>query len=573
MNLNYEFSLINVSEKLNVVAQDARERLFTVSAVTEKNVLILHVKFPPNYPNQKAPIFSFLQGTTVDNTTRNHILGRLRKIANSQITKNRRCLEPCLRQFESCLDQLTQTEEDQMKLNNPGQLFANKDELENREDEKIPYPRSSGARFCGDGQLVCFGRSRSYSVSMTGASDQKRISVVTPRALSAMSTPGVSLITSGATSPKYSVVGLSLCATSPSQDSGYLTYQTRVPRVRFSASKSRFSVTSVPLEDISNVERKISSKLSSSSRPVIGTVTVYSCQGLLPYTKDLAPLYKLPRQHHPPAEVLEEICLNNAKMAQQVERSDLVQIWNLLAMTASGYGLSAGPFEGPWSMNPFGSHMLEDIIRHYVRIRDVQTAATICAVFGNRYRPDTARHARKKNSKSESLKDTLSKESLNSLKKFSRTQSEHVEDTNLSWGISTEESVHPKSSVQLNMLSPNNNTLYDSYILAYADLLYRWKMYKARTELVKCLSSNSQSLMFAAKLTTTCDTCNQPVSGARCVYCHKVSIRCSICRLPCPGTAVTCPKCSHGGHPRHIQSWFSDHDQCATGCGCLCLKE
>ena len=55
MNLNYEFSLINVSEKLNVVAQDARERLFTVSAVTEKNVLILHVKFPPNYPNQKAP--------------------------------------------------------------------------------------------------------------------------------------------------------------------------------------------------------------------------------------------------------------------------------------------------------------------------------------------------------------------------------------------------------------------------------------------------------------------------------------------------------------------------------------
>ena len=141
--------MINVSHNLTVIAQDPQERYFTVSAETDKNVLILHVKFPPNYPNQKAPVFSFLQGTTVDHSTRNNILAKLRTVAKQQISKNRRCLESCLRQFESCLSGLSDAEEEQLKLNNPGQVFSKTEiTLENREDEKIPYPRSSGARFC-----------------------------------------------------------------------------------------------------------------------------------------------------------------------------------------------------------------------------------------------------------------------------------------------------------------------------------------------------------------------------------------------------------------------------------------
>jgi len=74
MNLNYEFSLLNYSERLRVEAQDPAERIFTVSATTSKNQLVLNVKFPVNYPNQTAPIFSFLEGTTIDNVSRNNIL-------------------------------------------------------------------------------------------------------------------------------------------------------------------------------------------------------------------------------------------------------------------------------------------------------------------------------------------------------------------------------------------------------------------------------------------------------------------------------------------------------------------
>merc|ERR1719244_1707168 len=221
------------------------------------------------------------------------------------------------------------------------------------------------------------------SSAFTAVNEQTPISVITPRALSAMNSGGVSLaLSNGVASPNYSVVGL--CSTSPTQDSNYLTYQTRVPRVRFSGGKSRFSVTSVPVDDYSHSERKLSSKQS-----VIGTVTVYSCLGLLPYSKDLAPLYKLPTHYN--LSLLEDICNYNARVAHQVDRQDLSHIWSLLALSASGCSMSSG------AMSPLGGRMLEDMIRHFVQIRDVQTAAVICAVFSNRCVIETGlgKHARK----------------------------------------------------------------------------------------------------------------------------------------------------------------------------------
>ena len=577
MNLNYEFSLINVSENLDVIAQDAQERYFTVSAETDKNVLILHVKFPHNYPNQKAPIFSFLQGTTLDNTTRNNILVKLRNVAKQQISKNRRCLESCLRQFESCLDQLSLTEEEQIKINNPGQMFVNSEELEHRVDEKIPYPRSSGARFCGDGNLVCFGSSRSYSVPVAiSRVSEGQQQIRTPRALSSMgslSTPVSILASSG----QDSVVGLGLC-TSPVQDSGYLTYQARLPRVRFSGSKNRFSVTSVQTEE-GGGERKVSSKSSVSGRT--GTVTVYCCSGLMPYSKELAPLYRVPSAPGP--RQLEEVCVYNAEMARQVGRDDLADIWSVLSLSASGCSLKTEAMASPWAMNPFGGRMVEDMVRHFVKIRDVQTAAVISAVFGNRCQDNggLVRVPRKKNSKSETLRtESLGKDTLLTLKKYSRTMSENITEENYQMRkitpnpgslTTTEEDDTPRSS-DTKMIRPENNNLYDSYVLAYADLLYRWKMFRARTELLKCLSTAAHSGLHMAKLTSSCPVCGQGVSGSRCALCHVPSIRCALCRLPCPGSTVICPRCSHGGHPGCVRKWFMDHDECATGCGCHCLK-
>jgi len=592
MNLNYEFSLINVSDKLHVVAQDSRERLFTVSAETAKNVLILNVKFPINYPNQKAPVFSFLQGTTVDNVTRSAILGKLRVVAKQQISRNRRCLEPCLRQFEASIEQLVQQEEEQLKLNNP-QLLNSTTMLGGFQDNNIPYPRSSGARFCGDGNLVCFGCTRQYSVpvKMISASgevgdaaggdlDSDKVSAEiakTPRALSAMNgVSTVSLLGSGATSPKYSVVGLSLCR-SPSQDNSYFPYQARVPRVRFSTQKNRISVTSISSEDFNKPERKSStSSQRDPSKPNMGTVTVYSCSSLLPFSKPLASNYLLPGSRLSSIHSISDICSHNAMMAKQVDRPDLVQVWTLVSMSAQGCEESVNSSGTPWAMNPLGRNMIEDMIRHYVEQKDVQTAAMLCAVFGNRA-AEVGGRIRKKNSKSESMRVDPACEVFNTVVKHNRSNSDTQEEIISNFQmrkLSLTNSEDDELSQILDdscMLDPKNNKLYDSYILSYAELLYRWKKFSARSELVKCLAIPTHMEVFIANISTSCQTCRQTVRGPRCIFCHSPSIRCSICRLPCPGLTCLCPRCGHGGHADHVRAWFNQHTQCPVGCGCNCV--
>ena len=48
------------------------------------------------------------------------------------------------------------------------------------------------------------------------------------------------------------------------------------------------------------------------------------------------------------------------------------------------------------------------------------------------------------------------------------------------------------------------------------------------------------------------------------------AIICSICRLPVRGFFFLCRGCGHGGHVRHMQSWFLEESTCPTGCGCSC---
>merc|ERR1712013_558338 len=64
------------------------------------------------------------------------------------------------------------------------------------------------------------------------------------------------------------------------------------------------------------------------------------------------------------------------------------------------------------------------------------------------------------------------------------------------------------------MLDPRNNRLYDSYILSYAELLYRWKKFSVRSELVKCLAVPSQMEVFIANISTSCQTCKQAAAKA-----------------------------------------------------------
>jgi hypothetical protein len=50
-------------------------------------------------------------------------------------------------------------------VNNP-HLSENKILFGEFSDFNIPFPRCSGARFCGDSKLVCFGLTRQYTVKV-----------------------------------------------------------------------------------------------------------------------------------------------------------------------------------------------------------------------------------------------------------------------------------------------------------------------------------------------------------------------------------------------------------------------
>lgn len=58
-------------------------------------------------------------------------------------------------------------------------------------------------------------------------------------------------------------------------------------------------------------------------------------------------------------------------------------------------------------------------------------------------------------------------------------------------------------------------------------------------------------------------------------YDCKLKIQCQICVLPVNGLFTWCSTCLHGGHPEHINSWFSGEGGqskalCAGGCGHRC---
>ena len=370
MNLRYEFQLLNISSRLHVVAQDEKDRIFTVSGETASRLLVLHVHFPLSYPNKKAPDFSWLGPTSINTVIESTILNKIRAIAQKAVNKNRRCLEPCLRQFEASLEALDREEQMQLQLNNPGFFCPS---LQEAHDHNIPFPRSSGARFCGDGHLVTFGWTRQYSVPVArDETDGPPLEEVarTPRALTSML--GVS---NGAASPKYSVSGI--CpGQSPSQEQPpYFPFKARVSRVRFANTKSRMSMNG---DDLGMDRKSSGGRIFGWGRANTPTVTIYSCLGLQPPGwKQLAANYLVPSSGLGAFLSRKEICERNAAIANQVERADLVHLWTIAGLTAGGQD-EAGV---PWAQHPMGRRLLLSQLDHYVKLKDVQTVAMISAVF------------------------------------------------------------------------------------------------------------------------------------------------------------------------------------------------
>ncbi|CAG5096559.1 Similar to WDR59: GATOR complex protein WDR59 (Homo sapiens) [Cotesia congregata] len=556
--LQQEFSLINMNiPNIELNSMDVIERSCTVTARNKNYHVILKVNFPGNYPYSAQPTFQFCSGTTVDNTTMAKLLRVLKQTSQQRVKKNRTCLEPCLRQLIITLEQTCVPSESESNLLDY-HIQSNADFLNsttictNYQDNYIPFPRTSGAKFCSLGILVCFGRStftrRSFAIKPDGS---------TPRSLSALGNSG--------NNGSY----MNLYSNSYGQSGDTMS----ISSFYFPERQQRSSRKNV-------YNSSVTQNQNCYNKNYYSLVTVYDTSLLFFVNKELAEKYILNLSEIP------SMCQHNANVASLLNRPDLIQAWCLSALVISPL---SNPLQNlcqiqdivlPWPLHPFGQKLVHSLIQHYVNQSDIQMAGMLSCVFSDR-----------SESHGNSL-GYLTSKSVNVSPGSSPYHTIHHADTssegwsvqNLkynrssSWSESLDDSKTFPDSLNdtgrsIRLLDENNTLLYDRYKKVYAEVLHRWRLLDGRAQILKHVSASHLDSQKDVKLQSECHLCKQTNREPQCTSCKRLTFQCIICHISVKGHSTFCLICGHGGHTQHLAAWFTNERVCPTGCGCACLQE
>jgi hypothetical protein len=163
-----EFSLLNLSDNLVLEKSDLHERVLIILGKTTRHRVRMKIEFPDTYPLKK-PVIAVEDDQSALRTDRlEEIRRRLTKAADYHFSKNRRCLEMCLRQFEIAIDGLIQ--EERAEAETEKDYVSPLNVLGGLRNMNIPFPRTCGARFCGVNKLVIFGQKK-VGASTVGLKD------------------------------------------------------------------------------------------------------------------------------------------------------------------------------------------------------------------------------------------------------------------------------------------------------------------------------------------------------------------------------------------------------------------
>nr|XP_053640529.1 GATOR complex protein WDR59-like isoform X4 [Cherax quadricarinatus] len=594
MSLQQEFSLLNTSldnSQVNSVevVTEVEKRLCQVTAKHKNHTVCLNINFPLTYPRQHTPIFRFSYGTTIDISCKTDLLKVLKTTASQYQRKHKACLEPCIRVFVNHLKELLGDDrlnsiETPLGNGYSGQVYGS------YQDHRVPFPRTSGARFSSAGLLVCFTR------PMFMKKGSSRTESSTPRSLSAL----------GAYIKNYMAQKSSTVPTSPKYSYIYPALS-HSPSIEHSVSISHYYYQ----------DKKFKSKRGKNEDEVgrsfnVGSVLIYDVKSLMPLSRDLGASYVLDEND------IVGACLHNRDAAAAVGRRDLVQLWSLAAATTSlrpGLSINAWEYtDSPWILHPFARKLVNSILDHYVTMNDVQTVTMICCTFGMKMEPQNTTYARKGRAESNShipeygsLKrnqrqtsvwakldrlsllrggkmggspyntihclslegwDTCTVRHNRSNSEGSLSEATRPQEVDLPALESTD--THQKNLARF--LDCNRGHQFDEMKRAYADILYRWGLLQQRAMVLKYLQVQPPAHK-GVEFQTDCVHCGQSAKGPQCLYCRRFSFSCAICHVAVKGASNFCIVCGHGGHAYHLLEWFRDHDECPTGCGCDCIEE
>ncbi|XP_024900377.1 GATOR complex protein WDR59 isoform X5 [Pteropus alecto] len=581
--LQQEFSLINVQIRNVNVEMDAADRSCTVSVHCSNHRVKMLVKFPAQYPNNAAPSFQFINPTTITSTMKAKLLKILKDTSLQKVKRNQSCLEPCLRQLVSCLESFVNQEDSTSSnpfalpnsVTPPLPTFARvTTAYGSYQDANIPFPRTSGARFCGAGYLVYFTRPMTMHRAVSPTEP-------TPRSLSALSAYHTGLI-----------APMKIRTEAPGNLRLYSGSPTR-------SEKEQVSISSFYYKERKSRRWKSKREGSDSgNRPIkaAGKVIIQDIACLLPVHKSLGELYILN------VNDIQETCQKNATSALLVGRRDLVQVWSLATVATD---LCLGPksdpdLETPWARHPFGRQLLESLLAHYCRLRDVQTLAMLCSVFEAQSQPQgipnpfgpfpsrssnlVVSHSRYPSFTSSGSCSSMSDPGLNTGGwNIAGREIEHISSP---WGESSPEEIrfgsltysdprererdqHDKNK---RLLDPAHAQQFDDFKKCYGEILYRWGLREKRAEVLKfvsCPPDPHKGIEFGLY----CSHCRSEVRGTQCTICKGFTFQCAICHVAVRGSSNFCLTCGHGGHTSHMMEWFRTQEVCPTGCGCHCLLE
>ncbi|KAI9596986.1 WD40-repeat-containing domain protein [Syncephalis fuscata] len=118
------------------------------------------------------------------------------------------------------------------------------------------------------------------------------------------------------------------------------------------------------------------------------------------------------------------------------------------------------------------------------------------------------------------------------------------------------------------------------WFTAYIELLHRFKLWSTASAVMNnCRLEEISSInQEATVIHTTCNNCFRPLNnphGANwaCDRCRRPVNPCSLCHQTVKGLYAWCQGCGHGGHLKHMYTWFQENLECPTGCGHVCTIE
>lgn len=410
--LKQEFNLLNKNiPNIDFEELNSLRRVCVVTARAKTITCRLRIALPPTYPQVDCPTFTILEsnhygGESLSKEMIDKLLNLLNETAKSQLSRSRNCIEPCLRKFIAALQKIT-SHSSHRKQRASGAGTEYKDDpitLSAQRDHSVPFPKTSGARFCGN-LLVCFGRPMIPTVNMS-ASDSANWLVETPRSMAQLSAQLDNMRRQGS----YNLSHISISyfyygamrradlqargggsAGGGGSGSGSKSSQLSSSRLAggSGAGGSKYLAGRGSRSSSSHAQSIISKNFKC------GPVLVYDVSSLLGgLSRELAESYVFDK------DVI-KMCRKNAEIAAAYNRRDLVQIWSLAELSSEGvlnsyipnkednHALSLVNYDSdfgdrPWTMHPFGSKLIQSLIDHYVyNCHDVQTAAMLVWTFSS----------------------------------------------------------------------------------------------------------------------------------------------------------------------------------------------